>query len=196
MTNAVKNFEALYGELMNAETTYARKTIYSKMVELYNKYATIRKLYELVETARHYAKRFIKRVLDALATRRKGKYDAFIDWNCTPWNGETFYLLEIRKEADKSLLWSKVGTSGDIVGRMRDEVRDYSKAVGEQVRLVVNRCYVADDHAQTIRAESAMRAHYIGKFGSACFVDNDRFVGVEFDLAEADEILAEIGVGA
>lgn len=196
MVNVVKNFETLHAELLNANTTNLRKTIYNKMVELYNKYATIRKLYELVETARLYAKKFVKRVLDALTTRRNSKYDAFIDWKCTPWNGETFYLLEIRKDADRSLLWSKVGTSGDIIQRMRDEVRDYSKSLGEQVRLVVNRCYVADDHAQTIRAESAMRAHYIGEFGSACFVDNDRFAGVEFNLAEADEMLAEIGIGA
>lgn len=196
MTNVVKNFEALHAELLNADTTSLRKAIYNKMVELYNKYAAIRKLYELVETARLYTKKFVKRILDALATRRNSKYDAFIDWNCTPWNGETFYLLEILRDADKSRLWSKVGTSGDIVQRMRDEVRDYTKNLGEQVRLVVNRCYVAADHAQTIRAESAMRAHYIGKFGSACFVDNDRFAGVEFDLEEADEILAKIGIGA
>jgi hypothetical protein len=37
-----------------------------------------------------------------------------------------------------------------------------------------------------------MRAHYIGKYGSDCFKDNDRFNGVEFDLMEADKILSNL----
>lgn len=196
MSAPVQMFETLYGELNEATSTPARKAIYEKMVALYNKYATIRKLYEWVETARNYVKKFVKRVLSALALHRASKYDAFIDWECEPDKGETFYLVEIRKAIDRYLLWSKVGTAQDVVQRMRDEVRDYTKAVGEQVQLVVKRCIVAADHAQTIRAESLMRAHYIQKFGSACFVDNDRFAGVEFDLDEADKILAKNGFGA
>lgn len=196
MSEALVTFEALHTKLLEADTTSVRRTIYNKMVALYNKYATIRKWYELVETARLYTKKFIRRILDALATRRYSKYDDFIDWKCTPWNGENFYLLEIRKDATDELIWSKIGTSGNIVDRIRKEVKEYSKAVGEQVRLVVNRCYVADDHGQTIRAESQMRAFYIGKYGSGCYVDNDRFTAVDFDFAEADEILKEIGIGA
>ena len=146
MSEALVTFEALHTKLLEADTTSVRRTIYNKMVALYNKYATIRKWYELVETARLYTKKFIRRILNALATRRYSKYDDFIDWNCTPWNGETFYLLEIRKDATNELIWSKIGTSGNIVDRIRKEVKEYTKAVGEQVRLVVNRCYVADDH--------------------------------------------------
>lgn len=196
MSEALETFEALHTELLEASTTYLRKTIYNKMVALYNKYATIRKLYELVETARNYVNKFVRRVLDALSNRRMGKYDAFIEWRCTPLDGENFYLLEVRKDATNELIWSKIGTSGKIVDRIRKEVKEYTKAVGEQVRLVVNRCYVAADHGQTIRAESQMRAFYIGKYGSGCYVDNDRFTAVDFDLAEADKILKEIGIGA
>lgn len=185
-------------ELLTARgiDTAARKKRFEMMLKLWKEFPLVRASWELVENAKHYAKRFVRKIADLfnlLPNRRKGKYDAFIDWECIPIDeAEVFYLLQIRDDATRELIASKVGTSGGVVERLRDEVKEYTKSYEKQVRLVVQRCVRCLDHAQTIRAESTMRAHYIGKYGSDCFKDNDRFNGVEFDLMEADKILSNL----
>ena len=197
---ALETMEMLFARMCNCSSTSGRRSNYVKMWDLWHENAAVREVWDFCETARLLVNRFVKRVKEivvdwfsTLAHRRYGKYDAFIDWECAPIDeAEVFYLLQIRDDATRELIASKVGTSGGVVERLRDEVKEYTKSYEKQVRLVVQRCVRCLDHAQTIRAESAMRAHYIGKYGSDCFKDNDRFNGVEFDLLEADKILSNL----
>lgn len=197
---ALETMEMLFARMRDCGSSSGRRHNFNKMFDLWQENAAVREVWEYCETARLMVNRFVKRVKEivvdwfsTLSHRRRGKYDAFIGWECAPIDkAEVFYLLQIRDDATHELIASKVGTSGDIVERLRDEVKEYTKSYNKQVRLVVQRCVKCLDHAQTIRAESTMRAHYIGKYGSECFKDNDRFNGVEFDLMEADKILSNL----
>lgn len=90
---------------------------------------------------------------------------------------------------DKELQFNKVGTSAkDVVGRLRDEIGDYSKKF-EITRVEVHRIRSCNG-IPAEGAESALRAELIRQYPQA-FRKNDRFFGVDIDPTIFDKICDE-----
>lgn len=132
-------------------------------------------------------KRAISKVIPSVAVTVNPEQQDF------PKGAELVYLIRLF-DRDGELVWSKVGTTTrSIKARMSEHLRYYRKyGVAE---LEVTRVWNCGD-IPAEGLESHFRAIYMKKYPQA-FRKNDRFAGVEFDLAEADKIVAEyLGTGA
>lgn len=90
---------------------------------------------------------------------------------------------------DGTLEFNKIGTSGkDVVGRLRDEIGDYSKKF-DITRVEIHRIRSCKGYPAE-GAESALRAELIRKYPTA-FRKNDRFFNVDIDPCVFDEICDE-----
>lgn len=164
------------------DTPRERRKLFEVARALYENFASVRKLWDFVETARLYVNRFIRKVVATVAPA-----------TCIEWNGiqpmqngvQQVYLIRLL-DADNALIWSKVGTTTrETCKRMKEHLRYYKK--NGVCRLEVVRLW--DCGAMDAEGlESEFRAHYIRKYPGT-FRKNDRFINVEFDLAEADKIV-------
>lgn len=169
-------------------TTEDRKAIYEKMKILYSAYECVRAVWEWVETATRYAFKFVKKMsFYALTTLHPN-----IEWNgikpievpkkekC-----EQLYLIRMLDE-DDNLVYSKVGTTTrSTKERMKEHLKYY---YDNGVRkIVVDRLWECGN-VPAEGLESLFRATYIQRFPNS-FRKNDRFINVEFDLNEADNIV-------
>lgn len=164
------------------DTPRERRKLFEVARALYENFASVRKLWDFIETARLYVNRFIRKVVATVAPA-----------TCIEWNGiqpmqngvQQVYLIRLL-DADNALIWSKVGTTTrETSKRMKEHLRYYKK--NGVCRLEVVRLW--DCGAMDAEGlESEFRAHYIRKYPGT-FRKNDRFINVEFDLAEADKIV-------
>ena len=100
-------------------------------------------------------------------------------------NAEAAYFFKFFN--DNGLEFNKIGTSAkDVVGRLRDEIGDYSKKFDIR-RVEVHRIVPCGDYPAE-GAESELRAKLIYKYPKA-FRKNDRFFGVDIAPEAFDEIL-------
>lgn len=186
--NALAMMDALHTELTTASTTYKRGLAYQKMVDLYNKYACVRKVWELVATARKIVDRIRKRVKDTLTRGRKGKNDKWIEYHI-PYDRKTecAYGLYIKNADTLEVIASKVGTTYDLPTRMRQEINEYTEKYGVQVKIDVVRYAPYTCHADTIADESFFRSCLIWRYPEL-FKDNDRFNSIEIPVSELREL--------
>lgn len=165
------------------DTPRERRKLFEVARALYENFASVRKLWDFIETARLYVNRFVRRMIATVAPA-----------SCIEWNGiqpmqngvQQVYLIRLL-DADNALIWSKVGTTiRETNKRMKEHLRYYKKdgvCKLEVVRLWD--CGAMDAEG----LESEFRAHYIRKYPGA-FRKNDRFINIEFNLDEADKIVA------
>lgn len=94
-----------------------------------------------------------------------------------------FYLIRAYTSSD--LLFSKIGTTTRTVEqRMREHYKSYTKL--GVTRIICDKVYDCGEVPPEC-FESYFRAKYIKQYPNT-FVKNDRFMGVTFDLQQADEI--------
>lgn len=87
------------------------------------------------------------------------------------------------------LEFNKIGTSGkDVVGRLRDEIGDYSKKF-DITRVEIHRIRSCKGYPAE-GAESALRAELIKQYPKA-FRKNDRFFNVDIEPSVFDAICDE-----
>lgn len=174
----IAEMERYYGALQGAETTYQRRYAFTVMNYIYETYKFIQDLWEKVE-ARLYKDRFIRKIKRAIWGE--------IEWNgieSLPDNTEQFYCIRLLKDED--LIYSKVGTTTRKTSkRMREHLRYYKKDGINH--LIVDRL-VDCKELPAEGLESMVRSYYIKKWGKK-FRKNDRFVGVEFDYSEVDNLI-------
>lgn len=97
---------------------------------------------------------------------------------------QAVYFFKFYQEEE--LQFNKIGTSAkDVVGRLRDEIGDYSKRF-EITRVEIHRIRSCNG-IPAEGAESALRAELIKQYPTA-FRKNDRFFGVDISPAVFDEI--------
>lgn len=166
------------------ETAYGRRKHFEIARALYEQFESVRKLWEFVETARLYVNRFIKRVKATIAPASCIKFTDGAE--PLPANTQQAYLTRLL-DANDALLFGKIGTTTrETIKRMKEHLRYYKK--DGVCKIEVSRVWDCGD-VDAEGLESFLRAHYIKKH-SGTFRKNDRFINVDFDLAEADEIVA------
>lgn len=174
----ISEMERYYGILQKAETTYQRRYAFTAMDYIYETYKFIQDLWERVE-AKLYRNRFIRKIKRAVWGE--------VEWNglvSLPDNTEQFYCIRLLKDED--LVYSKVGTTTRKTSkRMREHLRYYKKDGINH--LIVDRL-VDCKGLPAEGLESMVRSYYIKKWGKK-FRKNDRFVGVEFDYSEVDDLI-------
>ena len=174
------------------DTPRERRKLFEVARALYENFASVRKLWDFIETARLYVNRFVKHVTDTIKQA--------IDCNLPPrmrviWNGiekmpenvQQCYLIRLL-DRNKELIWSKVGTTTKATQKRMTQHLDYYKKDGVRFVEVVRLWSCGDIDAEG--AESMFRSHYIKKHPGT-FRKNDRFTGVEFDLDEADKLFSD-----
>lgn len=165
------------------ESAYGKRKHFQIARTLYENFESVRKLWDFIETARLYINRFVRKVVAKVLPSA-----------CISWNGikpmengvQQVYLIRLL-DADNALIWSKVGTTvRETAKRMKEHLRYYRKDGVCKVEVVrLWDCGNMDAEG----LESEFRAHYIRKHPGT-FRKNDRFINVEFDLDEADKIVA------
>lgn len=101
-------------------------------------------------------------------------------------NEQAVYFFKFY-DTKEELLFNKVGTSAkDVVGRLRDEIGDYSKKF-DLFYVEIHRIRSCGDYPAE-GAESALRAELIRQYPQA-FRKNDRFFGVDIDPVIFDTIV-------
>lgn len=180
---APAKMEETLTSMANGDTPRERRKMFEVARALYETFASVRKLWDFIETARLYINRFVRRVIATVAPA-----------SCINWNGikpmengvQQVYLIRLL-DADNALIWSKVGTTiRETAKRMKEHLRYYKKD-GVCKLEVVRLWDCGEMDAEGL--ESEFRAHYIKKHPGT-FRKNDRFINVEFDLDEADKIVA------
>lgn len=164
---ATNDFEGAKERYENAPTKQSAGHWWKVCVEIFSKCA---------EWKRQYILDLKKRII------RKCE----IIFNCPRYindNREKCYL--IRCFSNDNFIFSKVGTTTRKIGlRMREHIKAYTNH--NITKIIVDRVYnMGDIPAEGL--ESLFRARYITQAPQA-FKKNDRFFGVTFNLAQADEI--------
>ena len=102
-------------------------------------------------------------------------------------NEQAVYFFKFYSETE--LLFNKIGTTAkDVVGRLRDEIGDYSKKF--DIRRVEIHRIRSCGAIPAEGAESALRAELISRYPTA-FRKNDRFFNVDIAPSVFDEIISK-----
>lgn len=184
--------DELHAGLMDATSTYDRRMYLDAMTLIYNDHPFLSQYWELRENARKLVDRIVRKTVEVVQ---------HIAENIAPslrieWNGiqpmadgvQQLYLVRLL-DRDHQLIWSKVGTTTRKTQKRMTEHLSYYKKDGVKYIEVVRLWNCEEMEAEMY--ESAFRAHYMRKYKGA-FRKNDRFTGVEFDLAEADKIFENL----
>lgn len=193
MTNAkiLNEMEVYVANMEAAASTYNRRKWFEYALDLYNRFPCVREVWDYVEKARKLVDRFVKKVVD---TVREVVENLLPPRMRTEWNGieqmpkgvQQGYLIRLL-DRNHQLIWSKVGTTTEKTGTRMTQHLNYYKKDGVRFVEVVRLWDCNGLDAEGL--ESMFRAHYIRKHPGT-FRKNDRFTGVEFDLEEADRLMA------
>lgn len=185
-SNVIERMERAHERIVAATDSRKRRDWFNIMAQLYNKYPIVREMWEYVESVRLLAKRFVKRVVNKVKTALNINinYNASADY---PEGSQLVYLIRLL-DRDGGLVWSKVGTTTRTMKKRMSEHLRYYKKYGV-ASIEVTRVYNCGE-IPAEGLESEFRSKYMRKYPGA-FRKNDRFTGVEFDLAEADSIVRE-----
>lgn len=188
MMNDIEAMDFYNEQLQVATDTRTRRKLFDCMLELYNKSERIRKVWDFIENARLLAKRFVKKIVEKVKTvfNRNIEYAQDVQ-DSYPEGTQLVYLIRLL-DCENGLVWSKVGTTTRTMKKRMQEHLRYYKKFGV-AKIEVTRIYDCGD-CPAEGLESEFRAKYMRKYPNA-FRKNDRFTGVEFDLAEADAIVQE-----
>lgn len=183
-SNVMERMEYAHEQILTAPNTACRRDWFDIMKQFYNEYPIVREVWEYVENVRLLAKRFVKRVAGKIKTALNVNIDyrAKADY---PEGSQLVYLIRLL-DRDGSLVWSKVGTTTRTMKKRMAEHLRYYKKYGV-ASIEVTRVYDCGE-IPAEGLESEFRSKYMRKYPGA-FRKNDRFTGVEFDLAEADSIV-------
>lgn len=183
-TKALEAMDKAHDEIMVAKDTRARRGWFDLMLKLYERFPAIQETWEYVENAQRLVKRFVKRVVNKVKTALNVNisYRAKADY---PEGSQLVYLIRLL-DRDGGLVWSKVGTTTRTMKKRMTEHLRYYKKYGV-ASIEVTRVYDCGE-IPAEGLESEFRSKYMRKYPEA-FRKNDRFTGVEFDLAEADSIV-------
>lgn len=198
MTNSeiLAKMDELHNGLTSATTTPERKKYLEAMILIYKNHPFLSQYWELRENARKLVDRIVRKVVEIAQHIAENIAPAMrIEWNgIQPMNDgvEQLYLVRLL-DRDRQLIWSKVGTTTRKTQKRMVEHLNYYKKDGVKYIEVVRLWDCGGMEAEMY--ESAFRAHYMRKY-KGTFRKNDRFTGVEFDLAEADKIFADLKEGA
>lgn len=198
MTNAeiLAKMDELHDGLMSATTTPDRKKYLEAMTLIYNEHPFLSAYWELRENARKLVDRIVRKTAEiAKHVAETVAPSLRVEWNgIQPMDDgvQQLYLVRLL-DRDRQLIWSKVGTTTRKTQKRMTEHLNYYKKDGVKYIEVVRLWDCGEMEAEMY--ESAFRAHYMRKY-KGTFRKNDRFTGVEFDLAEADKIFADLKEGA
>lgn len=178
----VEYMDYCFDKLNDAESTSGRRYWFNKMVEMWTNNDTIKKIWEYVADAFLMVKRFVKRTVEKVVNPRRTANVIFADGVQEMNKGtEQFYLIRLF-DGDNNLIWSKIGTTARKTWqRMTEHLRAYKKNGIE--KIIVDAVWDCAPY-QAEMVESDFRAYYMKKYPGT-WKKNDRFCGVEFDLAEA-----------
>ena len=194
MTNAeiLSKMDELHANLTSATTTPERKKYLEAMTLIYNEHPFLSQYWELRENARKLVDRIVRKTVEVAQHIAENIAPSLrVKWNgIQPMNDgvQQLYLVRLL-DRDRQLIWSKVGTTTRKTQKRMTEHLSYYKKDGVKYIEVVRLWNCGEMEAEMY--ESAFRAHYMRKYKGA-FRKNDRFTGVEFDLAEADKIFENL----
>ena len=184
--------DELHAGLMDAACTYDRRMYLDAMTLIYNEHPFLSQYWELRENARKLVDRIVRKTVEIAQHIAENIAPSLrVEWNgIQPMDDgvQQLYLVRLL-DRDRQLIWSKVGTTTRKTQKRMTEHLSYYKKDGVKYIEVVRLWNCGEMEAEMY--ESAFRAHYMRKYKGA-FRKNDRFTGVEFDLAEADKIFENL----
>lgn len=181
---ALTGMDLLHDKIAAATESRSRRYFFDVMLKFYEKFPIVREVWEYMENVRMLIGRFVKRAVSKVKTALNvnTRYSASTNY---PEGSQLVYLIRLL-DRDGGLVWSKVGTTTRTMKkRMAEHLRYYKKYGVASIEVI--RVYDCGE-IPAEGLESEFRSKYMRKYPGA-FRKNDRFTGVEFDLAEADSIV-------
>lgn len=182
-----------YSEKMKEKTySAARRYWFDKMRNLWENSEAVQKVWDFISDAFLIVDRFVKRVIDVVEkvaekiSRRKGDIVFADGVQELPDGIQQFYLIRLFDNNGR-LVWSKIGTTARATyTRMREHMKYYKK--DGIAKIVVDKVWNCEPYTAEM-VESYFRSVYMKRWNNL-FKKNDRFVGIEFDLNEAEQMFA------
>lgn len=149
-------------------------------------------------TISSYRSKYSDLIEDAMelftSTAPKKTYDIDADYSnqrfANSKDTNKFYLLRITKKDTNELILSKIGTTTRPINtRVKEILKDYEEKYGNIV-IEIKRVYDCEK-ISPIAFESYFRFEYILRYGEH-FVENDRFMEIDFDYKDADKIFNQL----
>ncbi len=176
--------DAHYNALLHCNTTPSRRYVYKQMLDLWENYPVIRKVWNFISDCFYIVGRFVKKTAGEIQKAFTHIDMTNVESNF-PEGTELVYLIRLLDEKG-ALVWSKIGTTTrTLQKRMKEHLKYYRKDGVTDIE--VTRVYNCGD-IPAEGLESELRSKYM-KIYPGTFRKNDRFTGVEFNLNEADEIV-------
>lgn len=167
-------------------TTSGRRYWFNKMVDLWENNEAIRKVWDFIADAFKIVNRFVKKVVKKVSSRRKGDIIFADGAEEMPDGIQQFYLIRLFNE-DGDLVWSKIGTTARATyKRMREHMKYYKES--GITKIIVDKVWDCAPYTAEM-VESYFRGVYMKRWNNL-WKKNDRFIGVEFDLDEAEQLFA------
>lgn len=154
-----------YNEMQNSNNSSVRKKCFLIMQKIYNKYASIRKIWGYIENAWNYTKRFVKKVIEIIEDTQPHDY---------------FYIMFFR--ALKTEKWFyKIGSSIHPKKRLQEHLNYYSNFYGGIEGKILFTVDTGNIAASSL--EDKVRSYFIRKYGEENYKPKDRFL-CEIDLED------------
>ena len=172
---AQEEMEIHYSQMCEASDTNTRKEHFAIMKKIYDKYASVRKIWDYIETARKYINRFVKKISEIIQKVEKEV-------------SQYFYVMRFY-DIYNNWLFDKIGSTKDIEARQKQHLEYYPnhgfKTYSVEVLYSIN---TQDIPASTI--EDYARIYLIKKHGEENYLSKDRFL-TKIDI---DDITKKIPV--
>lgn len=154
---AMREMDYQYEKLMNVGTSQARCNRFLNMLALYEKFPCLKSIWEYVEDAWQYTKKFVRRVITRLEDIIQSKEHDY------------FYIMRFYRHGRH--IFDKVGSSARPLARKEQHLNYYENVDSADILLCVDTGAI-----KASSLEDKVRSYFIRKYGEENFLAKDRFL--------------------
>ena len=158
---AQEEMEIHYSQMCEAPDTNTRKEHFAIMKKIYDKYASVRKIWDYIESARKYVNRFVKKISEIIQKVEKEV-------------NQYFYVMRFY-DIDNNWLFDKIGSTKDVEARQKQHL-DYYPNHGFNTHSVEVLYSINTQDVPASTIEDYARIYLIKKYGEENYLSKDRFL--------------------
>ena len=166
---ALEEMNHQYNKMLEVDSTSARKTRFEHMLDIYDKFPSVREIWQYVKDAAHYVKKFIKRCVQ--------KFEEIIGDFLK--EHDYFYIMRFYDSKGK-FYFDKIDSSVDVERRLKQHLNKYPASSGEILFSFDT------EHIDASSLENIIRNYLVKKHGIKNYIPKDRF-SVRIDVEDIAE---------
>ena len=168
---AIMEMDYQYGKMQNVTSTNGRAGRFYNMLALYEKFPILKRMWEYVESAYQYVKKFVRKVISYIDDLIRGE------------GHDYFYIMRFY-DRKGNYMFDKVGSSINPE-RRKTQHADYYCTYRWNIKTLL--C-VDTGSIPASSLEDKVRSYFIRKYGKENFKAKDRFLC----MVDIDDIMSKI----